>query len=87
LGKVTLLSMPSVVAHLTLRFLDLPAPLLGFERSDGDDVLTCVFNLGHQKAEWLPEGAFTLLDSVNLDGDDAARPGPLAGLIARRLSI
>ena len=71
----------------SLRFLDLPAPLLGFERSDGDDVLTCVFNLGHQKAEWLPEGAFTLLDSVNLDGDDAARPGPLAGLIARRLSI
>ena len=71
----------------TLRFLDAPAPLLAFERRFGDEVLTCVFNLGHERAEWVPDGSFTLLESVNLGGDGTARLGPLAGLIARRLSI
>ena len=69
-----------------LRFLDGPEGILAFERSVGDDVLTCMFNLGHQTVDGMPDGDFTLLQSVNLD-DGAGRLPPLAGLIARRPSI
>ena len=69
-----------------LRFLDGPEGILAFERSVGDDVLTCMFNLGHQTVDGMPDGGFTLLQSVNLD-DGAGRLPPLAGLIARRPSI
>jgi len=70
-----------------LRFLDLPAPLLGFERAHGGETLICVFNLGHDPVGWPPDSAAVVVDAVNLD--DAA-PGvlpPLSGLIARRPSI
>jgi len=71
----------------SLRFLDAPTPLLAFERRHGDDILTCVFNLGHETVAWTPEGVSTVLESVNdAPGAPDALP-PLFGLIARRRSI
>ncbi len=71
----------------SLRFLDAPAPLLAFERSHGDETLTCVFNLGHEAVDWSPHGAATVLGSVNLDDARTGGLPPLSGLISRRASI
>lgn len=35
-----------------IRFLDLPGEVLGFVRTEGDDVLACLFNLGDRDAEF-----------------------------------
>ena len=70
-----------------LRFLDAPPSILAFERAHGGDILTCVFNLGHETVAWTPDGSFAIIQSVNLDA--AAPPGlpPLSGWIGRRLAI
>ncbi|MDQ3125831.1 MAG: alpha-amylase family glycosyl hydrolase [Pseudomonadota bacterium] len=74
--------------HLgSLRFLDAPEPLLAFERAGGGDVLTCVFNLGHETVAWTPDGRSTPVESVNVDAAATGELPPLSGLIARRLSI
>ncbi|MGV8930433.1 MAG: alpha-glucosidase [Brevundimonas sp.] len=70
----------------TLRFLDAPEPILAFERTHGDTVLTCVFNLGHDFAAWTPERRFDVIHSVNSGRVDAAGLAPLSGLIGRRIS-
>ncbi|MBA3048234.1 DUF3459 domain-containing protein, partial [Brevundimonas sp.] len=69
-----------------LRFLDAPSSILAFERAHGGDILTCVFNLGHETVAWTPDGRFAIIQSVNLDA--AAPPGlpPLSGWIGRRRS-
>ncbi|TAJ63038.1 alpha-glucosidase [Brevundimonas sp.] len=71
----------------SLRFLDAPPSILAFERELGADILTCVFNLGHETEAWTPDGRFAIIQSVNLDA--AAPPGlpPLSGWIGRRLAI
>jgi len=68
----------------SLRFLEAPDPVLAFERRQGDDVLSCVFNLGLARIDWVPDGGFAVIGSVN---HDAGTPGlaPLSGLIGRRL--
>ncbi len=71
----------------SLRFLDAPASILAFERTLGNEVLTCVFNLGHDTGDWALEGGFDLVDSVNLDGAPLSRLAPLSGLIGRRRTI
>lgn len=70
-----------------LRFLDAPPSILAFERAHGGDILTCVFNLGHETEAWTLDGRFAVIQSVSLD--DAAPTGlpPLAGGIGRRLAI
>ena len=70
-----------------VRFLDAPAPILAFERGLGDEVLTCVFNLGHQAVAWAPPGGIDVLESVNLDAAGPPQLPPLSGRIGRRLSI
>ncbi|MDP3655569.1 MAG: alpha glucosidase [Brevundimonas sp.] len=70
-----------------LRMLDAPDPILAFERAWGGEVLTCVFNLGHETGTWRPIGGFALLESVNLDGPAPERLPSLSGLIGRRLAI
>lgn len=71
----------------SLRFLDAPGPLLAFERTHGDDTLTCVFNLGHETVDWRSRGAADVLVCVNPDlAADGALP-PLSGLISRRAAI
>jgi alpha-glucosidase len=71
----------------SLRFLDAPGPLLAFERTHGDDTLTCVFNLGHETVDWRSRGAADVLVWVNPDlAADGALP-PLSGLISRRAAI
>ncbi|GLS00210.1 alpha-glucosidase [Brevundimonas denitrificans] len=71
----------------SLRFLDAPAPLLAFERRAGDDVLTCVFNLGHAPVAWTPDGRAAPVEAVNIDGVPTGDLPPLSGRITRRLSI
>ena len=71
----------------SLRFLEAPAPLLAFERAHGGDVLTCVFNLGHETVAWSPAPGPRMVESVNLDGAPAGELPPLSGLILRRPSI
>ncbi len=71
----------------TLRFLDAPTPLLAFERAHGDEVLTCVFNLGQETIVWTPPGEIVPLDSVNTGAADAAVHPPLSGRIGRRRAI
>ena len=71
----------------SLRFLDVPAPLLAFERARDGDVLTCVFNLGHETVTWAPAGQIVPLETVNADSADPAVLAPLAGLIGRRPAI
>ena len=71
----------------SLRFLDAPDSILAFDRTYGDEVLTCVFNLGHETVAWLPSGGFALVESVNLDGQGDAGLPPLSGRIMRRRSI
>ncbi|WP_426026922.1 alpha-amylase family glycosyl hydrolase [Brevundimonas sp. TWP2-3-4b2] len=70
-----------------LTFRDAPAPLLAFDRILGDEVLTCVFNLGHEASGWLPGGSFDRIEAVNLERDDGTGLAPLSGLIGRRRSI
>ncbi|TPW05088.1 MAG: alpha-glucosidase [bacterium] len=71
----------------SLRFLEAPAPLLAFERSEGTDTLTCIFNLGHEAMVWSPPDAGNVLEAVNLNGSPSGHLPPLSGLIARRTSI
>jgi alpha-glucosidase len=60
----------------SLRPLDLPRPLLGFERSDGISRLLCVFNLGEAESSWqLPPG-WRIVESVGRISE------PLSGLVA-----
>jgi alpha-glucosidase len=70
-----------------LRFLDAPTPLIAFDRVHGDEVLTCVFNLGRETIVWTPPGEIVPLDSVNADAADAAVHPPLSGRIGRRRAI
>ena len=70
-----------------LRFLGAPAPLLAFERAHDDDVLTCVFNLGHAAVAWRPEGEFAPGEAVNAGDPDAPAVAPLSGWIGRRRTI
>ncbi len=71
----------------SLRFLETPASLLAFERAHGDDVLTCVFNLGHETVVWRPDGPLAPVASVNADAAGDGEFPPLAGRIGRRPSI
>jgi len=77
----------------TLQMWTTPAPILAFDRILGDEVLTCIFNLGHEASDWVPDGIFGLIESVNLERDGPAGlpslPGlpSLSGLIARRQPI
>jgi alpha-glucosidase len=67
-----------------LRFLDSPEPILAFERRFGDEVLTCVFNLGHETATWAPIEGIAVMESVNADPVGIAGIAPLTGLVGRR---
>ena len=71
----------------SLRFLDAPSPLVAFERAFGGDVLTCVFNLGHETVVWAIDGDPLVVDSVNLDGTPTGELPPLSGRITRHRSI
>jgi alpha-glucosidase len=71
----------------SLRFLNAPDPILAFERIHDGEVLTCVFNLGHEATRWASGPDHSLIESVNLSDPASSELGPLAGLIARRASI
>jgi len=70
----------------SLRFLDTPDSLLSFERRHGDDVLTCVFNLGHETVDWAPEGGVTAVASVNPAAEGRGF-APLEGWIGRHRPV
>lgn len=71
----------------TLRMLEAPDGVLAFERGDGDQTLTCVFNLGHAPVPWSPTGSFDLLESVTPDAPDRLDLQPLAGRVLKRRAI
>ena len=61
-----------------LRRVDAPAPLLVFERGEGEEALLCAFNLGAEPVDWdLPAG-WRIVERV---GEPMA---PLSGLVAER---
>jgi alpha-glucosidase len=65
-----------------IRRVDLPEPLLGFERGGDCGALLCVFNLGDARMAFdLPSG-WTIVESVGLDGGEGLPA--CAGFIARR---
>jgi len=66
-----------------LRPAEAPAPLLAFERGEGDGRLLCVFNLGAAEIDWTPTPGWHVVESV---GGALGRPmAPLAGYIAERV--
>lgn len=63
-----------------LTMLDAPDDLLLFERRQDDELLLCVFNLGHRTIDWSPPEGWRVIEAVN--GDE----GPLAPLTGRLLA-
>jgi alpha-glucosidase len=62
----------------TVRPVQVPAPLLAFERGDGDDTLLCVFNLGGEAADWPVPPGWRVVERVGRDLE------PMAGWVAER---
>ena len=71
----------------SLRFLDAPAAVLAFERTRGDDTLTCVFNLGHEAVAWGSPGTGDVLALINFDSVPNGEMPPLSGRISRKPAI
>ena len=71
----------------SLRFLDAPAPVLAFERTRGDDILVCVFNLGHEAVTWGSPGTADVLALINFDSVPNGEMPPLSGRISRKPAI
>ncbi|HEV2867573.1 MAG TPA: alpha-glucosidase [Allosphingosinicella sp.] len=63
--------------------VEVPPPLLAFERVAGDSRLLCLFNLGSDPVEWQLPADCRILEAVRADSTQGLVP-PLAGLIARR---
>ena len=64
-----------------MNILDVGPDLLGFERLYDDQRLICVFNLGHESADWnLPEG-WRVVQAVNASDRVTGPLPPMAGLI------
>jgi alpha-glucosidase len=66
------------------RFLDVPEPLLAFERTTDRQQLLCLFNLSANTCPWPPQlpGKWRIIEQVG-EGQLASL-GPFAGLIASR---
>jgi alpha-glucosidase len=70
----------------TLKFLDVPEPLLAFERAAGQELLLCLFNLGLEHCPW-PRSLgsnWRILEQVGAAQLDGLPP--YSGLIASRTS-
>lgn len=66
-----------------MRFHETSGDVLAFERGDGAEAVLCVFNLGHEAADYqLPEGWRTI-ERVNRSRNGGVL-APLEGLIAER---
>ena len=61
-----------------LAFFDAPEPLLAFVRSEGDERLLCVFNLGGAAADWPVPDGWRIVEQV---GEPLQ---PLSGYVAER---
>ena len=69
------------------RPLDLPAPLLGFERGEGAGRLACLFNLGKTSLNCPPLRQGRVLVGCGTVEADAGRLGPLAAAIVEYLTV
>jgi alpha-glucosidase len=65
-----------------LHFLDAAEPLLAFERTNGDERLLCLFNLGASAAGWSPGGVDTWHILERVGGANWEHLPPYSGLIA-----
>ncbi|MFL6845122.1 MAG: alpha-glucosidase [Allosphingosinicella sp.] len=61
-----------------IRRVDAPAPLLVFERGEGDERMLCAFNLGDEAADWALPSGWRIVEQV---GEPMAA---LSGLVAER---
>ena len=64
-----------------MRVVDCEAPLLIFERQEGDARLLCAFNLGHEPASWSGPAGAVLIEAVNVEGPLGGSLPPLAGVV------
>ena len=64
-----------------MRVVDCEAPLLIFERQEGDARLLCAFNLGHEPASWSAPAGAVLIEAVNVEGPLGGSLPPLAGVV------
>jgi alpha-glucosidase len=60
---------------------DAPAGVVAFERNLGTERLLCVFNLGHQAADWTAPAGWRVIEAVNIAAGSAGVLPPLAGLV------
>ncbi|WP_207796748.1 alpha-glucosidase [Sphingomonas oleivorans] len=68
-----------------IRPIDLPAPLLAFEREADGERLLCAFNLGNEAVAWQPSDAATWRMIEAVGGPEGELLPPLSGFIAERL--
>jgi alpha-glucosidase len=73
-------------AHTALRtgsmtMLGAPDDLLLFRRTDGDESLLCVFNLGHGPVTWRPPADCALVEAVNCPDPRSGSLPPMAVLV------
>jgi alpha-glucosidase len=61
-----------------IRRVEAPAPLLVFERGEGEETLLCAFNLGGEAVNWAVPDGWRIVEHV---GEPMA---PLSGLVAER---
>ncbi len=61
-----------------IRSVDVPLPLLAFERGEGEQRLLCVFNLGDEPLDWRLPSEWRIIEQVGHALD------PLSGFIAER---
>jgi alpha-glucosidase len=61
-----------------IRRIEAPAPLLVFERGEGEAALLCAFNLGEEAVDWTVPAGWRIVERVGEPMD------PLSGLVAER---
>ncbi|MEM8824231.1 MAG: alpha-amylase family glycosyl hydrolase [Pseudomonadota bacterium] len=65
------------LSGMQTRFLDLPEPILAFQRGSGDHALTCIFNLSPEPIKCAAPGATSMLGPTNasLEAEALDLPG------------
>ncbi|MDP3403319.1 MAG: alpha glucosidase [Brevundimonas sp.] len=65
----------------SMTLLDAPDALLLFHRTEGDERLLCVFNLGHDPVDWTPPAGWSVVEAVNCADSSSGTLTPMAGVI------
>lgn len=80
---VNLRKSSPALSHGQITFLETPANILAFIRSDGDDRMLCVFNIGQTPTSWTPDDAPRWDIQISLGLENTANiPDILDGRVA-----